>query len=228
MAKKKLTVKDIDHITVRALAKKLKSIDRFVKEPKKLSSAEERRPQLAFFLGAGASFESGIMLAGQMMKIFKEEIFDTHCQELTNDKEKTDWLKKQDWYKSGREEYGCLFEKAFETKTERQRFIEDMIADKAPSFGYVILADLLLRNYVNTVLTTNFDDLIYISSTTFTGNRPIVYAYGILASEMKMLSNHSKVLKLHGDYLYSNIVNTGDEMSKQQFKYGTPSTNCFR
>jgi tetratricopeptide (TPR) repeat protein/NAD-dependent SIR2 family protein deacetylase len=215
MAKKKLTVKDIDHITVRALAKKLKSIDRFVKEPKKLSSAEERRPQLAFFLGAGASFESGIMLAGQMMKIFKEEIFDTHCQELTNDKEKTDWLKKQDWYKSGREEYGCLFEKAFETKTERQRFIEDMIADKAPSFGYVILADLLLRNYVNTVLTTNFDDLIYISSTTFTGNRPIVYAYGILASEMKMLSNHSKVLKLHGDYLYSNIVNTGDEMSKQ-------------
>jgi tetratricopeptide (TPR) repeat protein len=215
MAKKKLTVKDIDHITVRALAKKLKSIDRFVKEPKKLSSAEERRPQLAFFLGAGASFESGIMLAGQMMKIFKEEIFDTHCPELTTDKEKSDWLKKQDWYKSGREEYGCLFEKAFETKTERQRFIEDMIADKSPSFGYVILADLLLRNYVNTVLTTNFDDLVYISSTTFTGNRPIVYAYGILASEMKLLSSHSKVLKLHGDYLYSNIVNTGDEMYKQ-------------
>ncbi len=215
MAKKKLTVKDIDHITVRALAKKLKSIDRFVKEPRKLSSAEERRPQLAFFLGAGASFESGIMLAGQMMKIFKDEIFDTHCPELTTDKEKADWLKKQDWHKSGREEYGCLFEKAFETKTERQRFIENMIADKAPSFGYVILADLLLRNYVNTVLTTNFDDLVYISSTTFTGNRPIVYAYGILASEMKMLSNHSKVLKLHGDYLYSNIVNTSDEMYKQ-------------
>jgi tetratricopeptide (TPR) repeat protein len=225
MAKKKLTVKDIDHITVRALAKKLKSIDRFVKEPKKLSSAEERRPQLAFFLGAGASFESGIMLAGQMMKIFKEEIFDTHCRELTTEKEKTDWLKKQDWYKSGREEYGCLFEKAFETKTERQRFIEDMIADKSPSFGYVILADLLLRNYVNTVLTTNFDDLVYISSTDFTGNRPIVYAYGILASEMKMLSPHSKVLKLHGDYLYSKIVNTGDEMLKQSQALKEPYKN---
>jgi tetratricopeptide (TPR) repeat protein/NAD-dependent SIR2 family protein deacetylase len=215
MAKKKPTFIERDHITIRELAKKLKSIDRYVKNPRNLSSAEERRPQLAFFLGAGASFESGIMLAGQMMKIFKDEIFDTHCQELTTDKEKADWLKNQDWYNSGREEYGCLFEKAFETKTERQRFIEDMIADKAPSFGYVILADLLLRNYVNTVLTTNFDDLVYISSTTFTGNRPIVYAYGILASEMKMLSNHSKVLKLHGDYLYSNIVNTSDEMSKQ-------------
>ncbi|MCU0238396.1 MAG: tetratricopeptide repeat protein [Pyrinomonadaceae bacterium] len=215
MTKKKLTAKDIEHITVRELAKKLKSVDRYVKNPRNLNSAEERKPQLAFFLGAGASFESGIMLVGQMMKIFKTEIFDTHCHELKTDNEKEDWLKKQDWYQSGKDEYGCLFEKAFETKTERQIFIENMIADKEPSFGYVILADLLLRNYVNTVLTTNFDDLVYISSTTFTGNRPIVYAYGILASEMKMLSSNSKVLKLHGDYLYSNIVNTGDEMYKQ-------------
>jgi NAD-dependent SIR2 family protein deacetylase len=215
MAKKKLTVKDIDHITVRALAKKLKSIDRFVKEPKKLSSAEERRPQLAFFLGAGASFESGIMLAGQMMRIFKEEIFDTHCQELTTEKEKADWLKTQAWYKSGREEYGCLFEKVFETKTERQRFIEDVIADKSPSFGYVVLANLLSQNYINTVLTTNYDDLVYVATTTFTKNRPAVYSYGISVSEIKMLSSNSKILKLHGDYLYSNIANTGDEMLKQ-------------
>jgi Flp pilus assembly protein TadD len=79
----------------------------------------------------------------------------------------------------------------------------------------LVLSDLLLRNYINTIVTTNFDDLVYIASTTFTGNRPIVYAYGILASEMKVNSPHSKVLKLHGDYLYSNIVNTADEMHAQ-------------
>jgi tetratricopeptide (TPR) repeat protein len=214
--KKKLTVKDIPHITVRELAYKIKSVDDYITGTSKgLEAAGQRKPSLTFFLGAGASFESGIMLAGQMMKKFKEKIFEINCHELKTDKEKADWLKKQDWYKNGKEEYGCLFEKAHATKAERQRFIENMIADKEPSFGYVVLADLLLRNYINTVLTTNFDDLVYISSTNFTGNRPIVYAYGILASEMKMTSPHSKVLKLHGDYLYSNIVNTGEEMVKQ-------------
>jgi tetratricopeptide (TPR) repeat protein len=222
MAKKKLTVKDIDHISVRNLAFKLKSVDDFIGNSKGEEATNKRKPQLAFFLGAGASFESGIMLAGQMMKLFKEKIFNIYCREIIDDKEKDKWLKKQDWYKSGKDEYGCLFEKAFDTKAGRQRFIENICSQNPltqkvvqPSFGYVILADLLLRNYVNAILTTNFDDLVYISSTTFTGNRPIVYAYGILASEMKMLSSHSKVLKLHGDYLYSNIVNTGDEMSKQ-------------
>ena len=58
-----------------------------------------------------------------------------------------------------------MFEQFADTKTERQRFIE-IICDKnpltkrdvEPSFGYVVLADLLLRNYINTVVTTNFDD----------------------------------------------------------------------
>lgn len=157
-----------------------------------------------------------------MMKMFREKIFEVHCHALKTDKEKLDWLKAESWYRGGKEEYGCLFEKFRDTKSGRQRFIENIchknpLNDKMvePSFGYVVLADLLLRNYINTVVTTNFDDLVYIASTTFTGNRPIVYAYGILASEMKINAAHSKVLKLHGDYLYSNIVNTADEMFVQ-------------
>ncbi len=222
MAKKKLTAKDIPHISVRELAYKIKAVDDYVGNLKGEEAANKRKPMLAFFLGAGASFESGIMLAGQMMKKFKEKIFEINCHYLQTDDEKAEWLGKQKWYECGKKEYSCLFEKAHATKSERQRFIENMIADKEPSFGYVVLADLLLRNYVNTVLTTNFDDLVYISATNFTGNRPIVYAYGILASEMKMTSPHSKVLKLHGDYLYSNIVNTSEEMYKQSQALSEP------
>ena len=222
MTETKLTAKDIQHISVRELAYKIKSVDDYIGNVKDEETASKRKPSLAFFLGAGASFESGIMLAGQMIKEFKKKIFEINCHELKTDDEKAKWLTEQIWYKCENEEYGCLFEKAHTTKTERQRFIENMIADKEPSFGYVILADLLLRNYINTVLTTNFDDLVYISSTNFTGNRPIVYAYGILASEMKMTSPHSKVLKLHGDYLYSNIVNTSEEMLKQSQALNDP------
>lgn len=222
MAKKKLTVKDVAHISVRDLAFKIKEVDFGVGNTKTEEARTNRRPNLAFFLGAGASRDSSVILAGEMMKIFKDEIFQIHCHKLKTDKEKSDWLKTQDWYRDGKKEYGCLFEKFRDTRSARQRFIESICYKNPlngqliePSFGYLILADLLLRNYINTVLTTNFDDLVYIASTTFTGNRPIVYAYGILASEMKISASHSKVLKLHGDFLYSNIVNTDNEMSDQ-------------
>jgi tetratricopeptide (TPR) repeat protein len=222
MPKKRITIEDVPSISIRDLAFKIKEVDDYIKNPKTEQARANRKPNLAFFLGAGASKDSGVILAGEMTKMFKEKIFEVHCHELETDKEKGAWLKAQGWYKEGKKEYGCLFEKFRDTKSGRQRFIE-AICDKnpltgkivEPSFGYVVLADLLLRNYINTVVTTNFDDLVYIASTTFTGNRPIVYAYGILASEMKINAAHSKVLKLHGDYLYSNIVNTAAEMFAQ-------------
>ena len=222
MAKRKLTIKDIEHISIRDLAFKIKEVDDYINNPKSEETRVSRKPNLAFFLGAGASKDSGVILASEMTKIFKDKLFDINCHEMKTDEEKAEWLKAQDWYQGGKREYGCLFEKFRDTKSGRQRFIEAVcyrnpLTEKTvePSFGYLIMADLLLRNYINTVITTNFDDLVYIAATTFTGNRPIVYAYGILASEMKMILSHSKVLKLHGDYLYSNIVNTADEMSAQ-------------
>ena len=222
MAKKKLTISDVESISVRELAFRIKEVDDYIGDPKADDASARRNPHLAFFLGAGASKDSGVILAGEMMQLFKSKIFEIHCHELPTDKEKNAWLKDQSWHKNGKDEYGCLFEKSYSTKSDRQRFIESICARNPltgrsvePSFGYLVLSDLLLRNYINTVITTNFDDLVYIASTTFTGNRPIVYAYGILASEMKVNSPHSKVLKLHGDYLYSNIVNTADEMHAQ-------------
>lgn len=229
MAKKKLTVSDVESITVRELAFRIKEVDRYIRDPKAADAPERRNPHLAFFLGAGASKDSGVILASEMMQIFKSEIFEIHCPELGNE-EKAAWLKSQSWYKNGKDEYGCLFEKFQHTKSGRQRFIESIceknpLTDKKvePSFGYLVLSDLLLRNYINTVVTTNFDDLVYIASTTFTGNRPIVYAYGILASEMKVNSPHSRVLKLHGDYLYSNIVNIAEEMHTQSNAVRNPA-----
>lgn len=230
MGKKKLTVADVESITVRELAFRIKEVDDYIGDPKAEDAPDRRNPHLAFFLGAGASKESGVILAGEMMRIFKSKISEIHSPQLQTNEEKNAWLKEQSWYKKGKEEYGCLFEKSYSTKSDRQRFIES-VCDRnpltgrkvEPSFGYLVLSDLLLRNYINTVVTTNFDDLVYIASTTFTGNRPIVYAYGILASEMKVNSPHSKVLKLHGDYLYSNIVNTADEMHVQSNAVKNPA-----
>jgi tetratricopeptide (TPR) repeat protein/NAD-dependent SIR2 family protein deacetylase len=167
----------------------------------------------AFFLGAGASFQSGIPVAGQMMNFFKEQICYSDCPELTDDEGKDTWINENVLNKGKGSDYSKLFESFSPKRRNRQHYIESLIQGKKPSFGYAVLANLIERRYVNTVLTTNFDDLVYIACTTFSGIRPIIYAYGVLASEMRLSSPHPKVLKLHGDYLYSALKNTTDEIN---------------
>jgi Flp pilus assembly protein TadD len=90
-----------------------------------------------------------------------------------------------------------------------------MIEGKKPSFGYVVLANLMAQNYINTVITTNFDDLIYNACSTFTDIRPVVYAYGTMISDLRITNARPKILKLHGDYLYSKLKNSGAELAHQ-------------
>lgn len=172
-------------------------------------------PSFAFFLGAGASHQSGIILASEMVKFFKERILEEECPEsLSTDEEKEDWLREQDWFKSETSEYCKCFEHFAPKEARRRRYIESIIEGKEPSFGYVVLANLLAGNYINTIITTNFDDLVYSACTSYTGTRPIVHAYGNFASEMRITAPRPKILKLHGDYLYK-VLNTQAEIASQ-------------
>ncbi|HKY04155.1 MAG TPA: tetratricopeptide repeat protein, partial [Blastocatellia bacterium] len=112
-------------------------------------------------------------------------------------------------------DYCKLFEQYEPKEIGRQRYIESIIEGQSPSFGYVVLANLMASNYINTIITTNFDDLIYSACTSYTSIRPIVFAYGILASEMRITAQRPKILKLHGDYLYSTLKNTDSETAWQ-------------
>ncbi len=173
-------------------------------------------PRFAFFLGAGASKQSGIPIASDMIRYFKDKIIARSCPDhLKTDEEKAEWLANQDWYVADGNEYCKCFEKFEPKEIGRQRYIERIIEERAPSFGYVVLANLMASGHINTIITTNFDDLVYSACTTFTGIRPIVYAYGVLASEMRLTAQRPKILKLHGDYLYSVLKNTGSELDAQ-------------
>jgi Flp pilus assembly protein TadD/NAD-dependent SIR2 family protein deacetylase len=173
-------------------------------------------PRFAFFLGAGASRQSNIITAGEMMRFFRERIIAQCCPDSAKtNAEKEAWLSEQDWYKEPCSEYCKLFEKYEPKEIGRQRYIESIIEGREPSFGYVVLANLMANKYINTIITTNFDDLVYSACTTFTSIRPIVYAYGVMASEMRITAQRPKILKLHGDFLYSTLKNTGDELAEQ-------------
>jgi len=174
-------------------------------------------PRFAFFLGAGASRQSGIITAGEMITDFKKRLKDEHCpDELDTDEKKDKWLQEQPWYpKDSKDEYCKLFEKFEPKEYGRRGHIERIIDGKEPSFGYAVLANLLASQYINTIITTNFDDLVYSACSIYTGIRPIVYAHGLLASEMRIAAKQPKILKLHGDYLYSTLKNTQEELKTQ-------------
>jgi tetratricopeptide (TPR) repeat protein len=194
-------MKDIPRASIRELAHKIKGYG---------------TPRFAFFLGAGASKQSGIPIANEMIRHFKEQIILRCCPDgLKTDDEKTKWLEEQDWYKATDSEYCKCFERFEQKEIGRQRYIESIIEKREPSFGYVVLANLMAGGHISTIITTNFDDLVYSACTTFTGIRPIVYAYGVLASEMRLTAQRPKILKLHGDYLYSVLKNTGTELDVQ-------------
>jgi tetratricopeptide (TPR) repeat protein len=169
-------------------------------------------PRFALFLGAGASFNSGIKTAGQMMNEFKEKILKRNCPDIIKKDEQEKWINKNVLNVGNGNEYSKLFEAFERTPTGRQTYISKIIKDKEPSFGYAMLASMIARNFINTILTTNFDDLVFIACNKFTGVRPVIYAYGIMATEMKFSMPHAKILKMHGDYLYSALANTEGEM----------------
>lgn len=192
---------DIPRITIKELAHKIKGYG---------------TPRFAIFLGAGASRQSGIITASEMIFHFRERIIAESCPEnAKTDSEKDAWLSDQDWYKEAGSDYCKLFAKFEHKEMGRQRYIENIIEGREPSFGYVVLANLMANKYINTIITTNFDDLVYSACTTYTGIRPIVYAYGVMASEMRITSQRPKILKLHGDFLYSTLKNTNQETAVQ-------------
>jgi tetratricopeptide (TPR) repeat protein len=193
---------DIQRATVRQLAYKLK--------------ATGNTPRFAFFLGAGASRQSGIITAGEMIRYFKQQIIEQQAtMPLHSDQEKESWLRAQPWFMSDDSDYSKFFNQYEPKEMGRQRYIESMIEGKKPSFGYVVLANLMASGKVNTIITTNFDDLVYNACTTYTDIRPVVYAYGVLASEIRITSQRPKIVKLHGDYLYSKLKNTDRETASQ-------------
>ncbi|WP_413936385.1 tetratricopeptide repeat protein [Nitrospira sp. BLG_1] len=194
---------DIRRATVKELAHKIKGTDGAM-------------PRFAFFLGAGASKQSGVITVNEMIRFFRNRILDESCP-LTNatEEDRDKWLKGQHWYRAAGSDYSKMFEKYEPKELGRQRYIEKLIDGKSPSFGYVVLASLMAKKYIQSILTTNFDDLIYAACTSYSPIRPIVYAYGVLASEMRITASRPKILKLHGDYLYSTLKNTDTETAVQ-------------
>lgn len=174
-------------------------------------------------LGAGASFASGIQTGQQMIKDWKTQLLrhihrgrDLSAVEYMawDSGGYEEWMQNHRPERERESEYSFLFKHFRGTAPERQIYIEQMVDGKMPSFGYLYLAGLIRERRFNCILTTNFDDLLNDALTQFYGIRAVVCAFDSAVESIRIASLRPKIIKLHGDFLYDNLRNVGQEVMR--------------
>ena len=167
-----------------------------------------------FFIGAGASESSGVPIASWMIRDFEQNLKKIWELEGRPIGDFHSWLALKPGWQNNESSYARFFEAYEPTEYGRVNYLNKWMASASPGWGYFCLAQLLAQSYLNTVITTNFDDIVYESCTQTSVQRPRVYSTLTPYAQVEHDHERPTIIKLHGDYLYANIRNTTDEMQK--------------
>ena len=124
----------------------------------------DQRQRVTWLLGAGCSASSGILTAGGLVRGWMREL---HAMQGAGAGTFEAWAKAE-FNDYTDEQAGRFYAKAFHRRhpspLERQRAIEMFCSKARPGYGYATFAQILSHErfgrLCNTVLTTNFDDLV--------------------------------------------------------------------
>ncbi len=180
-------------------------------------------PDPILLLGAGASYSSGIPLAGEMVEKIarwgycKENNLSTEDPRIRRS-DWYPWLERQNWYRSDWEQaknYPSAIENILQPRERRRHFFLEILNTQVePGEGYKYLAELMARKHVRTILTTNFDRILQELRRV---NRRIHYVDIIQTpSEYRKLSTsprYTQIVYLHGSVENYNDKNTLAETS---------------
>lgn len=190
----------------------------------KIATPERGDCPYALLIGAGASVSSGIKSAGSMIAEWKRQVFATlHQADAKDSPSFEEWC--ESGYDKWREtvereagidrddsDYGALFSYFFPKSKERQTYIEKLMKDAKPAFGYLYLAGLINDKRFNRILTTNFDDLLNDALIHYYEARPVVYSFDSSLAGARIAGKRPKIIKLHGNFLYDNLKNVRNEV----------------
>ena len=150
--------------------KKSQFSDKFHTKPVEwIRTILRKNPSPILFLGAGASWNSGIPSAGELsLEILKlgirlERNLDMSYQNLT-EKDCRDWLKQKPWFctkKNLEDLFPVVVKNILNVPSERQDYLNQFVRSNViPSRGYEGLVNLMNRGFIETILTSNFDQCI--------------------------------------------------------------------
>lgn len=181
----------------------------------------------SFFLGAGASIESGIQSAADCIWDWKRDIYvsrnPANSEAYNNTKIESvrrliqRWIDDQKIFPPSNDisEYSFYAEKAYPIESDRKKYFQHLIKNKQPSIGYHLLAMLAEIGWIRSIWTTNFDGF----------SLKIAHQYNLTPIEVTLESQHRinrtesnnelLCVALHGDYKYGPLKNTALELDAQ-------------
>ena len=189
------------------------------------------RGEIDIFLGAGASIQSGIPTGGDLVWQFKREIFcseQKYSRELYKDLQLNstrellqDYFDEQGQCPAAHspDEYSYYFERCYNSRDARKRFIESVVSGKNPSIGYLCLANFITSGHVKNIWTTNFDELLESAIKMINIRFPLAVCSSANQDSIAILNPEYPVIcKLHGDYRYDKLQNTTSELRSLEEK----------
>lgn len=171
---------------------------------------------VVFFLGAGCSISSGIPAAGGLVTEWLKRL------RAAKGLDEAGWraFQEQEFPEADKHparHYEKAYRALFPSRQQGQQAIERLMDEGRPSFGYIILAQLMTQpehgRQMNVVLTTNFDDLPAEALYLYTRARPRVIAHESLATYTRASVQRPLIVKLHGD-AHLDPKSSGDDIRK--------------
>jgi hypothetical protein len=203
---------------------------------------QQRKGNLMWLLGAGASAAAGIPTAAEMIWDFKRQLFVS--QRRVSPKSVADLanpaVQRQiqahiegagGLPRSGdADEYAAFFEVAYQAEADRQAYIESKVRGAKPSYGHLALATLMKSDCARIVWTPNFDPLVADGCAKVyegTGHLTTVSPDAShLAAERINAGRWPIEVKLHGDFRSRRLKNTTDELRMQDAKLRQVLLDC--
>jgi NAD-dependent SIR2 family protein deacetylase len=184
-----------------------------------------------WLLGAGASAESGIPTAWDMIWEFKQQLYVSQKRispkavaDLSNPAVRNllqSFVDSLERFPSvgSPEEYAALFEASYPNENDRRTYIAAKLSGAKPSYGHIALATLMKADRARIVWTTNFDPLVADACAKVYDGTGYLTTVALDAPDLaRDLFNGARwpaEIKLHGDFRSRRLKNTGDELRQQ-------------
>lgn len=192
------------------------------------SVAISKNDTYALLLGAGSSISSGIPSANDCIWDWKGTIYKSN-NSSTNDwidnfrnpkvqKKIQSWLDNQGCYVEigCKEEYSFYAKKCFPIEKNRSQYFQKICSNVKPAIGYRTIPLLVKQGLIDTIWTTNLDDLV-MNSCVLGGVQGIEISLDTVGRINQRTQNRNElpIIKLHGDFKYGDLKNTDEELREQ-------------
>lgn len=187
-----------------------------------------KNEKYVFLLGAGCSISSGIQSAYDCIWEWKKMIYQTNNnfsdEAIENFKNKKNQIIIQNWLdnqgrfpvKDSDDEYSFYARECFPIDEDRRKYFQKICTNSQPSIGYKGAALLAKFGFLDSVWTTNFDDLMR-DACIAQKFQPIDISLDNTSKLINRAQNNNElpIIKLHGDFKYGDLKNTEEELKKQ-------------